>query len=48
VYLSEAVRIGGPERRPSEPIPLPEPAAVATPGTAVRTGRPRASGGGRR
>ena len=48
VYLSEAVRIGGPERRPSEPIPFPEPAAVATPGTSVRTGRPRASGGGRR
>ena len=48
VYLSEAVRIGGPERRPSEPIPVPEPAAVATPGTAVRTGRPRAARGGRR
>ena len=48
VYLTEAVRIGGPERRPSEPIPLSAPAAVATPGTGGRTGRPRRSGGGRR
>jgi lipopolysaccharide export system protein LptA len=48
VYLSEAIRIGGPERRPSEPIPLPEPAAVATPGTIGRTGRPRRPAGGRR
>lgn len=47
VYLSEAVRIGGPERRPSEPIPLSDPAAVATPGTAGRTGRPRRAGGRR-
>jgi lipopolysaccharide export system protein LptA len=48
VYLSEAVRVGGPERRPSEPIPLSEPAAVATPGTVDRTARPRRPGGGRR
>lgn len=33
LFRSEEVRIGGPERRPSVPIPLPEPAAVATPGT---------------
>lgn len=38
VFRSEEVRIGGPERRPSVPIPLPEPPAVATPGTARRAG----------
>jgi hypothetical protein len=29
VYRSEDVRIGGPDRRPSEPIPLPEIALLA-------------------
>ena len=29
VYRSEEVRVGGPERRPSEPIPLPEMALLA-------------------
>ncbi|MGH7549133.1 MAG: OstA-like protein [Gemmatimonadota bacterium] len=46
VFRSEEVRIGGPERRPSVPIPLPEPAGLATPGTARRSGeRPRRSRG---
>lgn len=48
VYVSEEIRIGGPERRPSEPIPLPETAGLATPGTAGRTVRPRGAGRGRR
>ena len=48
VYLSEAIRVDGPERRPSEPIPFSEPAAIATPGTSGRSARPRRSGGRRR
>lgn len=46
IFRSEEVRIGGPERRPSVPIPLPEPGAVAIPGTTRRAGTiPRGSGG---
>ena len=39
IYRAERVRIGGPERRPSEPIPLPG----LTPGVAVgpRSAAPR-------
>lgn len=49
VYRVEEVRVGGPERRSSEPIPLPDPAPAA--GVAARGGtspdrRPRRSRSG--
>lgn len=42
VYRKEDVRIGGPEHRPSEPIPLPADFGVA--GTALAAGRRRRGG----
>jgi lipopolysaccharide export system protein LptA len=46
VYRSEEIRRGGPERRPSEPIPLPEMAllAAAVPGRNRKATRARARG----
>lgn len=43
VYRQESVRVGGPERRPSEPIPWPADGAAAlrSPGIRARAGRKR-------
>lgn len=47
VYRSEQVRIGGPERRPSEPIPLPPDLSLLAGAEASRVRDPRSARRGR-
>ena len=47
VYRSEEVRVGGPERRPSEPIPLPADLGALVVGAGWSAARRRGMGDGR-